>query len=152
MTSRERVLAAIAHSRTDRAPADYAAHKEVTDALIARLGVAGQEELLLALGVDIRRIGATCSRPEVGPDDDGWTTNMWGVRRRLVGKDPARYETVYPFGEETTLEEVHAHPWPDQAELDYSGVRAACASVHDAFATMGSPWSPFYHEVWMDDR
>jgi hypothetical protein len=39
MLPRERVLAAINHKRTDRAPADYWAHAEVTDALIARLGV-----------------------------------------------------------------------------------------------------------------
>ena len=41
MTSRERVLAAVEHGKTDRAPADYQAHKEVTDKLIERLGLKG---------------------------------------------------------------------------------------------------------------
>ena len=31
VTSRERVLLAIDHRKTDRAPADYGAHKDVTD-------------------------------------------------------------------------------------------------------------------------
>ena len=148
MTSRERVLAALAHRKTDRAPANYGAHKEVSDRLMARLGVPDQEGLLQALGVDIRHIGATYYLPEVGPDAEGWLTNMWGVRRKLIGRDPDRYDTVYPFDEETTLEDVHAHPWPAPATLDYSGVKRECAAVHDTHATVGSPWSPFYHEVW----
>jgi uroporphyrinogen decarboxylase len=148
MTGRERVLAALAHRRSDRAPANYVAHQEVSDSLISRLGVADHEGLLQALGVDIRHIGADYYLPETGPDADGWITNMWGVRRRLIGKDPDKYESVYPFGEETTVEAVHTHPWPDPGKLDYTGVRAACAAVHDTYATVGSPWSPFYHEVW----
>jgi uroporphyrinogen decarboxylase len=43
---------------------------------------------------------------------------------------------------------VHGHPWPDPGALDYSDVRSGCAAVHDSYATVGSPWSPFYHEVW----
>lgn len=148
MTSRERVLAALAHQRTDRAPANYGAHKEVSGALMARLGVPDQEGLLQALGVDIRHVAATYYLPEIGPDADGWLTNMWGVRRKLIGGDPDRYETVYPFDETTTLDDVHAHPWPDPGKLDYSAVRRECAAVHDTYATVGSPWSPFYHEVW----
>jgi uroporphyrinogen decarboxylase len=148
MTGRERVLAAIGHERTDRAPANYGAHQEVSDALAAKLGVPDQEGLLQALGVDIRHIPAEYYLPEAPADGEGWLTNMWGVRRRLVGRDPDRYETVYPFDEDTTIDEVHAHPWPDPAKLDYSGVKAACAAVHDTYATVGAPWSPFYHEVW----
>ena len=56
-SSRERVLEAAAHRPTDRAPADFHAIPVVTDGLIAKLGVADTEELLVALGVDMRRIG-----------------------------------------------------------------------------------------------
>ena len=82
MTSRERVLQALAHKPTDRAPANYAAHQPVTDALIQKLGVADTEELLVSLGVDMRRIGANYGQPDSGPDSDGYMRTMWGAKRR----------------------------------------------------------------------
>ena len=71
MTSRERVLQAIAHKPTDRAPADYGAHPSVTDGLMRKLGVADYEELLKALGVDMRRVHFDYGQPDTGPDADG---------------------------------------------------------------------------------
>lgn len=47
---------AIKHCRTDRTPADYGAHKEVTNRLIERLGLADFEELLCVLKIAMRRI------------------------------------------------------------------------------------------------
>ncbi len=57
MTSRERVLLAIDHKPTDRAPADYEAHQEVSDRLMLKIGVTDMEELLNYLHVDMRRTG-----------------------------------------------------------------------------------------------
>ena len=68
MTPRERVLQAIAHNPTDRAPADYGAHQSVTDGLIQKLGVANAEELLSALHVDMRRVSFNYGQSDTGPD------------------------------------------------------------------------------------
>jgi uroporphyrinogen decarboxylase len=150
VNSRERVLLAIQHKKTDRAPADYEAHQEVTDALIARLGVADREELLQALHVDMRRIWFDYYQPETGPDADGYMRTMWGVRYRDVNPGDGQPNWISPFDEDTTVEDVHAHPWPDPAALDYTTIRPQCERYYGTYATYGAPWSPFFHEVgWL---
>lgn len=147
MLPRERVLEAIAHRRTDRAPTDYWAHDGVTQALIAKLGVADEEELLQALEVDLRPIRFSYYLPETGPDEAGYMTNMWGVKvhpGKPVG-DPSR--VIYPFTEESTVDDVYNHPWPRAEQLDYSQILPQCQRYHDTYAIRGAPWSPFFHEV-----
>ena len=150
MTPRERVLQAIDHRPTDRAPADYGAHQTVTDALIGKLGLQDTEELLRVLGVDMRRIGCNYGQPDTGPDADGYMRTMWGAKRR--DEDPGDGQPNYlsPFHEDTTVDDVHAHAWPDPGLLDYSMVREQCRNHHGEYATYGAPWSPFFHEVgWL---
>lgn len=150
MTPRERALAAIEHRATDRAPADYGAHKAVTDGLMAKLGVADQEELLRALGVDLRGVGFNYYHPRTEPDADGYRRDMWGARWLVGEPTPDRPASVWPFDENTTVDDVHAHPWPDPTTLDYSQVRGQCARHHGEYAVYGGPWSPFFHEVgWL---
>jgi uroporphyrinogen decarboxylase len=150
LTPRERVLLAIAHRPTDRTPADYSAHQGVTDALIGKLGVKDCEELLQALHVDMRRVGFDYQQPETGPDADGYTRNMWGHRHRKEPRGDGRPDGIPPFTEETTVDQVHAHSWPDAARLDYSRVREAGLKYHGRYATFGAPWSPFFHEAgWL---
>jgi len=150
MTSRERVLQAVDHKPTDRAPADYGAHQEVTDALIQKLGVANVEELFKALRVDMRRIGFNYGQSDTGPDADGYMRTMWGARHREKDPGDGRPNHLLPFTEDSTVEDVHAHLWPDPVALDYSRVRGQCEKYHGEFATFGAPWSPFFHEVgWL---
>ena len=150
MTSRERVLEAIRHRRTDRTPAGFHANPPVWDALFEKLGTADREEVLRYLGVDLRGIGAPYYLKETGPDADGYMTNMWGVKH-IAGDarpaDPDRPQVIYPFDEDSTLDDVLAHPWPDPAALDFSDVRAACEAYQGEYALYGAPWSPFFHEV-----
>jgi len=82
MNSRERVLRAIAHEKTDRMPSGYTAHQEVTDKLIKHFGVADEHEMLCALHVDTRRIPCSTYLPHTEPDEAGYITNMWGVKTK----------------------------------------------------------------------
>ncbi|MHC4503472.1 MAG: uroporphyrinogen decarboxylase family protein [Planctomycetota bacterium] len=156
MTSRERVLAAIERKRTDRAPADYGAHKAVTDRLIERLGVADREELLQALGVDMRRVDFGRGQPMTGPDADGYMRDMWGARHpdtkpgaltRPTRPRRGWPDSILPFGEATTVDDVHANSWPDPDGLDYSTVRERCEAHHAEYVSYGGPWNPFFHEA-----
>ncbi len=150
MTSRERVLSAIAHRSTDRAPANYGAHQGVTDALVERLGVADMEELRQSFGVDMRHIGFNYAQPDTGPDSDGYMCNMWGARHRAEDPGDGQPNYLSPFTEDSSVDDVHAHPWPDPGQLDCSEVREQCAQHHEKYATFGAPWSPFFHEVgWL---
>lgn len=78
MTPRERVLATVDHKPTDRSPANFGAHPDVTERLIAKLGVADIEELLQALHIDMRAISIDYYKPRTEPDDDGYVQDMWG--------------------------------------------------------------------------
>jgi len=150
MTSRERVLQAIAHKPSDRAPADYGAHQTVTDGLIQKLGVTNAEELLAALHVDMRRIGFNYGQPDTGPDSDGYMRTMWGAKRREDNPGDGLPNCISPFTEDTTVDDVHAHAWPDPKQLDCSQVQEQCEKYRGECATFGAPWSPFFHEVgWL---
>lgn len=150
MTSRERVLRAIAHKPTDRAPADYGAIQAVTEGLIRKLGVADLEGLLRALDVDMRRIDLNYGQPDTGPDADGYMRTMWGVKHRKNDPGDGQPNWISPFNDDTTVDEVHALAWPDAGKLDYSMVCDQCRKHHPEYATYGAPWSPFFHEVgWL---
>ena len=150
MTSRERVLQAIAHKPTDRAPANYSALGTVTEGLIEKLGLADAEELLQALRVDMRRIHLDYGQPAGPPDADGYVRDMWGTKRCPEPVEDGRPATIMPFDDQTTVDDVHDHDWPDPAVLDYSQVRAQCERYGGEYATFGAPWSPFFHEVgWL---
>ncbi len=149
MTERERVLAAIEHRPVDRAPVDYLAKGNVTPRLMERLGVHSEEELLQALEVDMRRISHAKLCPPPTLEEDGFVRSRFGVRTKQNTSNIAM-ETIYPFQDGATLDDIHAHNWPDPAALDYSGIRKMCAQFHGRHATYGSPWCPFFHEVgWM---
>ncbi len=150
MTSKERVLQALAHKPTDRAPANYHANSDLTARLLAGQGLQNEEELLLQLAIDFRRIHIGYTFPHTEPDADGYVHNMWGRRWNptLPASDPAH--SLSPFTESSSVEEVYAHPWPSADAVDYSGVRAQCERYADQYATYGAPWSPFFHEVgWL---
>jgi len=150
MLPRERVLEAIAHRRTDRAPANFHAWPSVAEALIERLGLADREELLQALNVDMRRVTINYGQPSDEPDADGYVRDMWGLRVLEGSSQRVASDVIYPFDESTTVDDVHAHDWPDPAAVDCSGVRAACEAHVGRHATYGAPWSPFFHEVgWL---
>jgi uroporphyrinogen decarboxylase len=150
MTPRERVLLALAHKRTDRAPANYHAHQEVTDRLLVRLGLRDHEELLRYFQVDFRRVSINYTLPDSGPDGDGYMRNMWGLRAHPGKPDGDPAKVICPFGEDTTVDDVRAHPWPSPDAVDYSGVHEQCEKYAGIYTTYGAPWSPFFHEVgWL---
>jgi uroporphyrinogen decarboxylase len=153
MTPRERVLTALGRKRTDRAPADFQAWASVTERLIARLGVKDHEELLQALGVDMRRAWVNYYLPASLPDADGYVRDMWGARKRPEPRADGTPNWISPFHEDTTVDDVHAHAWPDPAALDFSEPIRQFTAWHGTYATYGAPWCPFFHEAgWLIDQ
>jgi uroporphyrinogen decarboxylase len=148
MTSKERVLLAVAHKETDRAAADYGAHQEVTDRLMTHLGLHSREELLQYLGVDLRGVGFSYDQPN-RRDGEGERMTVWGVRYQ-PGEEATPAQYIEPFHEDTTPDDVYAHPWPSPEALDYSGIPAQFSGYADDYAFVGGTWSPFFHEVgWL---
>lgn len=147
MTSRERVLCAIERKPPDRVPADFEGEASVREALMARLGVGDHEELLQALEVDMRRIPAEFDNPDPGPDELGYYRSIWGVRERAVDPHDGRPKHIPVFGEDATVDDVHAYAWPDPACLICDGVREECERHGGQYALYGAPWVPFFHTV-----
>ena len=57
---------------------------------------------------------------------------------------------IPPFTEESTVEDVMGHDWPDPSRLDFSQISEECEKYQSNYATFGAPWSPFFHDVgWM---
>lgn len=162
MTSRERVLEAINHRPTDRTPAGFHANKPIWDAAHKKLGTSNNEEVMRHLGIDLRNISASYHHDPTGPDADGYMTDMWGVKK-LSKELPETGSTrqadsaefvyadqpleIFPFDENTTVDDVLAHPWPSADTLDFSNVKAECETYGGEYALYGAPWSPFFHEV-----
>jgi len=131
-------------------PADYQSLPEVTNRLIARLGLRDDEELLQYLRIDMRRIGFSYGLPDSAPDADGFIRNMWGLRYHPDKLQLDSGSETVPFDEDSTVDDVYTHPWPSADDVDYSGVHEQCERYHDTYATYGCAWSPFFHEVsWL---
>jgi uroporphyrinogen decarboxylase len=98
----------------------------------------------------MRRINFNYTQPDTGPDTDGYMCTMWGAKRQEKDPGDGLPNEILPFTEESTVDDVHEHAWPDPKKLDYSGVREQCQKHQGKYATFGAPWSPFFHEVgWL---
>ncbi len=160
MTSRERVLATIAHKQPDRCPVDFWARADVSARLRAHLGLATQEELLERLGIDLRllpigeRVAAFEARANGvlnGSSEssgkryvlhpDGRFEDAWGVVRKL-GQDGLYDQWVSgPFAENPDLDRF---AWPQGDLYDsVEALRARAAGWKGRYAVMGRLTLPF---------
>jgi uroporphyrinogen decarboxylase len=142
MLPRERVLTALDHREADRVPIDYWAEESVTARLVAERGLAGKEELLRSLGVDLRyHLGPRYVGRRLRTFEDGTAEDHWGVPRRAMKVEGVRrdgqpwswqYKHVsrVPLAEMTTVAEVDSYPyWPSTDMWDYSEMMAECAAI-----------------------
>jgi uroporphyrinogen decarboxylase len=137
MNSKERVLAAIRHIEPDRVPVDLWALPPVTDRLREHFGVADDEAVWRALGVDLRSVWPEYVGPPQPTFDDGSWVDWWGVRKRMVG--PFEEVVESPLADAQTVADVEAHPWPDPDWFDYEGLRATCEALSEYALVIRDP-------------
>jgi len=135
MTSRERVLMALAHERPDRTPCDFWAEPPTMQRLFAQVGHSDEERLLRELGVDVRHVNAEA--PAERETGGGVFQNMWGERyvHRETPWGPMREDAKGALADATTLAELEAFPWPKPDDLDYSGLAEDCRE-HQEYALL----------------
>ncbi len=133
-TPRERVLAAIAHKKTDRIPMDYCTRTDVKHNLVKYFGLANEEELYQKLGVDIRRLSVRENHEEfknrangvLGGNseksganyifyEDGSYENAWGIIHRPSADGLYDEWVSGPFMNTTDLDSFN---WPDLDVLE----------------------------------
>lgn len=119
MTPRERWLALFNGERPDRIPTDYWATPEVTERLQRELRCSSKEELYCALNIDgvvdiepVRTVAHFPTDPEA---------DIWGTRRKAVDYGSGSYDEFanHPLEQVTSVEEIHAYPWPRPEDHDF---------------------------------
>jgi len=133
MTSRERVLTALAHQQPDRTPRDFWAEEPAWNRLLAHVGCADREPLLRQLGIDLRHLNAGEPRErEVG---GGIFQNFWGERYiwQPTPWGPMREDVHGALAGAKSLAELETFAWPTPDQKDYSDLREYCRA-HDEYA------------------
>jgi uroporphyrinogen decarboxylase len=160
MNNKERVLKTIAHQSADRVPVDYWSRDDVTQKLIAYLGLKSIEELYIRLGIDLRTIPLGMHDPAFEAKttgvlggfsessggkyiiyNDGRFEDVWGVVRRL-GSDQLYDQWISgPFVE---TDDIDSFAWPDLNSLDsVEKAKTIVESYQNRFALMGKVSLPF---------
>lgn len=133
MTSRERVLTALAHQQPDRTPRDFWAEEPAWNRLFAKVGYSDKERLLRQLKIDVRHLDA--EGPPESPVDGGVFENSWGERYvyQPTPWGPMREDLPGALTKARDLSELEAFDWPTPDARDYSGL-AAQALQHKEYA------------------
>ena len=142
MTSKERVRCAIGHKQPDRIPVNFEAMGYVKDKIVKEHGMSGYEDIYELYEVDIR----DCSPDYIGPDLKSWRENGRKVTETVYGCTMVECESggekhnvvhTYPFGEDTTVDEILNFNWSNPDWFDYESVKRKCAQYNDKALQFG---------------
>ena len=144
MDSGERVLTALHCGVPDRVPVNYFANPGIDGRLKRHFGLeaSDNEGLLLALGVDFRRVEPPYRGPKLHPDypERGVISDCWGNRMRKVEHGSGCYWDFCEFPlAEAGPEEVAAWPMPSPDDFDYSGIAEQCRRWRSFAVCVGDP-------------
>jgi len=131
MDYRTRFYSALRHEACDRLPMDFIAEGQVPERIVRHLGAADYEEALRKLDIDFRHLSHADFRKPYAKDDNGFFTDMWGVRRRPVVNSFGSYDEVEyrPFARIETMSEVESYPWPSPDMFDFSELENRCDRI-----------------------
>lgn len=142
LSSKERVLTALANREADRVPVDYLANPEIDRRLKEHYGLKADDDegLRRALGVDVRSVGAPYRGPKLhaGVPERDVIADDWGIHRRWIEHGAGGYWDVRDFPlRDATVEQVAAWALPNPDDFDYSGVAAACRANREYAVGVG---------------
>jgi len=144
--SKTRVLAAVAHRRTDRIPVTFDAEAEVYQALYEHLGLDTREQLFDRLGVDTWMIlpGNFIYRPDACMR--GRKTSIWGYQTQVTEYSGGTYDEVCfnPLAGRDSIDDIKAHGWPDPDVLDFSHFRQEAREHADRAVIGVFTWGAYF--------
>lgn len=139
MNSRERVLAALAHTQPDCTPCDYFGTPEIDAGLYKHFGVTTKNEIHDRLGTDLRHVLPPYTGPELATYDDGSFTDIWGVIRTPMANEYGEYAepSNLPFADWTSVAQAEDYPWPSADCYDYDALPTLCKQYPEHAITTG---------------
>ena len=145
MTSKERVLTAVAHQEPDRVPIQIYLTPEIQKKLMAHFDHSNPMELYETFGVDFRSVGPSF-KGTLPPVPEGCDiVDEWGVGYVMFdhghgGAYPEAHHLA--LAEITTMEQFESHPWPQIEDYDFSALEAQCDAVRDYAIMAGNAGIP----------
>jgi len=132
MTSKERVLAAIAHQAPDRIPVDFSANPATLQRLMSDFGASDYADLLTKLNVDIVDLRGVVDPvycgpvPETASRPGGVVENYWGMRTKTMetATGPEECYCDFVLAECTSVDQLAGHRWPEADWFDFADFSA----------------------------
>jgi uroporphyrinogen-III decarboxylase len=143
MTSRERVLAAFAHTEPDRVPCWCGASPEFLAKARRQLSLPDNESFFARIGDDFRRVHARYIGPNTPVSPGAGSRTIFGVERAGHGYGQP---LSHPLAN-ATLRQVHEYAWPNPGWMDVSHIRGDALRWNRQYAILGGDWSPFWHDA-----
>lgn len=119
MRGRERVLAALDHQETGRAPLDFWAEGVVWKRLLEDLRLPSKRALLERFRVDLRWKDHRYTGPDFSDPRGAYLENMWGERFRVTAEGE-KLACGGALDEAQRFEVLEAHHWPSNDWVDQS--------------------------------
>jgi len=143
MTPRARWLALLDKRPVDRIPTDYQATPEVTARLLTDLGCADEDALWRRLWIDKRRVIEPRWKLAHHPRDP--QADLWGIRYRKADYGSGVYDEpwYHPLEQAQTVDDVHAHHWPNPDDFDYGVVTEAVGDSDGYWPLHSGCYEPF---------
>jgi len=156
MTSKERVLTAIAGGAPDRIPVDFSANPATMERLMRDLGACDHADILTKLRADIVDLRGVVDPIYRGPApfsasrSDGVVENFWGMRtmRMETATGPEDCYCEFALADCKTVDELAAHRWPEVDWFDFDGFSERLDAWSD-LAIMASGPSVWQHPTFL---
>lgn len=147
MTSRERVLKAMAHQEPDRVPMWCGMSPEFMGKAKKGLHASSEDDVLSRFHDDFRRVHPRFAGPDaLNPallEKLGRSRSVFDIERKGYGYGQPM---THPL-KDASLEEIEAYPWPSPDWMDVSLVRSDALKWNREYAILGGEWSPVFHDV-----
>ncbi len=141
MTSKQRVMTALARQEPDRVPINYQANPGIDRRLKEHFGLKADdaEGLRKALGVDFRAVAARYRGPRLHAERPGRRVDpLWGWVARYVEHGSGAYWDYCDFPlKDADADAVARWPMPSPDSYDYSAIREACRAAGDYAVHVG---------------
>lgn len=134
MTSRERVLTALAHKQPDRCPVDFLVEPTTLKSLLNYFHISDEQELYDILDVDIQFVFPQSTLPEPEILSDGSWYDHMGAHWRLVKNDYCEYteRVSYPLAFIEEIRDFEKYDnWPDAKVFDWEHFSEKIGNLHE---------------------